>query len=91
MCDDFIKGNCICETYICDLCYDYEYTKCYSLKTGLITDSANTGLYLTICSKCEVSLNSPFEKGKIKKIKDCIVKSYPGLKIKKKSKCCLIV
>ena len=58
LCHDLLQGKCPC-CNICDLCYDYELTKCYNYRTGALCNTKNEGLYLTICSKCLVLLNSP--------------------------------
>ena len=90
LCQNLLQGKCECGCAICDLCYDYELTKCYSFKTGELSNGKNECLYLTICLKCNTMLNSPFTVNKQQQIKDCMKKTYPNFKLEKSSsKCCM--
>ena len=87
LCYNLLQGKCVC-CNICDLCYEYELTKCYSYKTGEQCHD-NNGLYLTICSKCQTTLDSPFTTNKQQQIKDCLKKTYPKAKFKDNDGCCM--
>lgn len=87
MCLNLLQGKCECGCNICDLCYDYELTKCYSV-SGVLANAHSKGYYLTICLKCENLLNSPFTINKSQQITDCLKKTYPNIKIEKH--CCFI-
>ncbi len=89
MCDEFIKSKCECGCCICDLCYEFELTKYYNLKSSLVVESKNQGYYLTICLKCDLLLNSQNDTDRKHKIKNCIIKSYPNLKLDEKN-CCFV-
>lgn len=84
ICHNLLAGSCKCGCFICDLCYEFQNTKPFSMQ-GEQSDKG--GCYLTICPMCEDALNKHTPANKKKMIKEAIKKNYPNLK--NSNHCCV--